>query len=104
MIAQARPNPVFSDDYAVIRRALLQARTAAGVSQRTLASRLRRSASHVQRIECGQRRLDALELYFFAQALGVDPGALFGKIVEGLDRRDARPDGGAVDHESLRNA
>jgi transcriptional regulator with XRE-family HTH domain len=91
MTTPPRPNPVFSDDYAEIRRALLQARTAAGLSQRTVASRLGRSASHVQRIECGQRRLDTLELYFFAQVLGVEPSALFGEIVEGLDRRKAAP-------------
>jgi hypothetical protein len=37
-------------------------------------------------IERGQRRVDSLEFYRMAKCLGLEPRALFGCIVEGLDR------------------
>ena len=38
--AQRRPNPVFSDEYGVVRDVLIGARREAGLSQRALAARL----------------------------------------------------------------
>jgi transcriptional regulator with XRE-family HTH domain len=84
MTTTPRPNPVFGEDYAVIRKALLEARLAAGVTQRDLASRLGASASHIALIETGQRRVDTLDFYLIARALRVDPTGLFQGVVAGL--------------------
>jgi transcriptional regulator with XRE-family HTH domain len=83
-----RPNPVFSEDYAVIRNALLEARQRAGMTQRDLASRLGKTASHIALIETGQRRVDTLEFYLIARALGIDPSGLFQTIVADLAALD----------------
>lgn len=84
-----RPNPVFSDEYAAIRNAIVQARRGAGVSQRQLAARLGKSQSHVVMIERGQRRIDALELMKMASALSPEPLRLLNQIwaaVKDLER------------------
>lgn len=80
-----RPNPVFSDEYGVVREVLIQARREAGVSQRVLAARLGKSASHVAMIERGQRRVDLLEFCRIATSLGVSPDALVAQIAAQLD-------------------
>ncbi|CAN7575369.1 helix-turn-helix transcriptional regulator [Phenylobacterium sp. LjRoot219] len=80
-----RPNPVFSDEYRALVAVLATARKRAGVTQRGLADRLGKASSHVQRIEGGQRRVDALELYQIAKLLQVDPGELFEQIAAKLD-------------------
>jgi len=81
-----RPNPVFSDSYAVIRQVLIGARHDAKLSQAEVAGRLGRSKSHIARIECGERRIDALELYRMAKVLGLEPARMFEQIAERLDR------------------
>ena len=85
MASARRPNPVFSDEYAAVRQVLVSARIRAGVSQRGLAARLGRAQSHVCRIELGERRVDVLEFYLIAKALGVNPTGLFSDIARGLD-------------------
>jgi transcriptional regulator with XRE-family HTH domain len=85
-LASRRPNPVFSDEYRVLRETLVQARRTAGCSQAELALRLGKAKSHVAMIERGQRRVDSLELYLMARCLGLEPRALFGRIADGLDR------------------
>jgi transcriptional regulator with XRE-family HTH domain len=80
-----RPNPVFSDEYRVLLDVVRQARRRSGLSQRELSTRLGKAQSHVCMIERGQRRIDSLELYFMAKAVGVDPGVLFGQIARRLD-------------------
>jgi len=75
-----RPNPVFSDEYEVVREVLISARHAAGLSQRALAARLGKTGSHVAMIERGQRRVDLLEFCRIAESLGVSPDALVGRI------------------------
>lgn len=72
-----QPNPVFSDAYGRLRQVLRDARQAAGISQRTLARRIGKSASHVSMIERGQRRIDVLEFHTIAACLGADPVQLF---------------------------
>jgi ribosome-binding protein aMBF1 (putative translation factor) len=80
-----RPNPVFGDDYEVLRRVLIQARRRSGLSQRQLAAAIGRAQSHIHLIERGQRRVDALELYYLANALGFSPLALFAELVLHLE-------------------
>lgn len=80
-----RANPVFSDDYRVIRQALVDARRAAGLSQAALAARIGKAKSHVALIERGQRRVDTLELYVMAEAFGIEPERLFATIAQRLN-------------------
>lgn len=80
-----RPNPVFSDEYGVVRDVLVQARRDAGLSQRALAARLGKSGSHVAMIERGQRRVDLLEFCRIAASLGISPDALVARIAAQLD-------------------
>ena len=80
-----RPNPVFSDEYGVIREALIRARSSAGISQRELAKRLGKTPSHVARVEAGQRRLDTLELWKIAKCLCTDASELFDLMVLELE-------------------
>jgi ribosome-binding protein aMBF1 (putative translation factor) len=89
MASARRPNPVFSDEYAAVRQVLVTARMGAGVSQRGLAARLGKAQSHVCRIEQGERRVDLLEFYLIAKALGVNPTGLFSDIVRSLDAAPA---------------
>jgi transcriptional regulator with XRE-family HTH domain len=79
-----RPNPVFSDEYSVVREVLIEARRSAGMSQRALAARLGKTGSHVAMIECGQRRVDLLEFCRIAESLGISPDALVQRIAEQL--------------------
>lgn len=83
-----RPNPVFSDEYRALAEVVIQARQEAGLSQRELAARLGKAASHVSMIERGQRRIDSLELLLIAEACGVSPAALFQRISDQV--REAR--------------
>jgi ribosome-binding protein aMBF1 (putative translation factor) len=79
-----RPNPVFSDEYEVVRAVLIGARREAGLSQRALAARLGKTGSHVAMIERGQRRVDLLEFCRIADSLGVSADALVNRIAERL--------------------
>jgi len=80
-----RPNPVFTDEYAAIRKLVVDARRTAGVSQRELAARIGKCASHIAMVERGQRRMDTLELFIIAKALGRDPSDLFAELVQRLE-------------------
>lgn len=77
---ERRPNPVFSDEYGVVRQVLIRARQDAGLSQRALAARLDKTASHVAMIERGQRRVDLLEFCRIADSLGIAADALVQRI------------------------
>jgi transcriptional regulator with XRE-family HTH domain len=80
---------VFSDEYQLLRDALLEARLGAGMTQRELAERLGKTPSHIARIECGQRRVDTLEFYRIARSIGVEPVKLFEAVARKLERREA---------------
>ncbi len=80
-----RPNPVFSDEYGVVRDVLIGARHEAGLSQRALAARLGKTGSHVAMIERGQRRVDLLEFCRIAESLGLSPDSLVSRITTQLD-------------------
>lgn len=69
--------------------ALIQARKDAGLSQATLAERLRCHQSFVARIESGQRRIDVPELVILCRALEASPLDVL-KIVMDNTSSDAR--------------
>ena len=53
---------VFTPRYDRLRKLLVQARTAAGLTQANLAEQLNRPQSFVSKYERGERRLDVVEL------------------------------------------
>lgn len=78
---------VVSPGYRSAIDAIQAARLAQGVTQRGLAQRLGKPPSFVNKIENLERRLDILEFIAIAQALGMEPGALLGKVMEALPEK-----------------
>lgn len=62
---------------------LAAARQAAGLSQRELAARLKRSPSYVSKFEAGERRLSVLEFIELCEVLGADVGQLVERVRRG---------------------
>jgi len=58
------------------------ARQAAGISQRALAAKLKRSESYISKFEAGERRLEVCELLDLCAAIGADPLALLGRVLQ----------------------
>lgn len=52
---------------------LIDSRLKAGLTQATLATKLRRYQSFVATVESGQRRIDVVEFLDFSDAIGFDP-------------------------------
>lgn len=71
-------------DYQLLLAVLKTARKRVGMSQVELASRLGNTQTFVSKCERGERRIDAVELVEFAEALGVQP---LGLLSEYLERR-----------------
>jgi len=66
-----RPS-LFGEQYRRLRRILVGARRAAGLTQAAVAERLGRPQSFVSKYESGERRLDVADLLLVAQALGIN--------------------------------
>ena len=64
---------VFSENYDRFRRLLVSARKTAGLTQVEVAVRLARPQSYVSKYERGERRLDVIEFFEVATAIGIDP-------------------------------
>jgi transcriptional regulator with XRE-family HTH domain len=60
--------------------AIVEARKAAGLSQRTLAARLKRSPSYVSKFEAGERRLEVCEFVDLCAAVGADPAEIVRRL------------------------
>jgi transcriptional regulator with XRE-family HTH domain len=73
---------VLEDAYSAFVCALVEERRRAGVTQVELADRLGKRQQYVSNIERCGRRLDVLEFYKYARALGVDPAELFGRLAK----------------------
>jgi transcriptional regulator with XRE-family HTH domain len=56
------------------------ARKAAGLTQRQLAAKLKRSNSFVWKLEAGERQVNVLEFIEIARVLNVKPSALMAEI------------------------
>ncbi len=63
---------------------LRRARKDAGLSQAELAKRLRRPQTFVSKYELGERRLDVVEFALAAIEIGVDPLALYKRLIKQL--------------------
>jgi transcriptional regulator with XRE-family HTH domain len=66
-------------------------RAAAELSQRELAARLKVPHSWIAKVESGERRIDFVELYWYAVACGAEPRVTLGKL---LEQFAARPETG----------
>ena len=62
---------------------IVDARQAAGLSQRALATKLKRSGSFVWKMESQEHRVDVLEFVDIARAVGVEPLELLRRVLEG---------------------
>jgi len=60
--------------------AIVAARDAAGLTQRQLAAKLKRSDSFVWKLEAGERQLNVLEFIEIAKVLGVKASTLMTEI------------------------
>jgi transcriptional regulator with XRE-family HTH domain len=80
------PKSVFSGEHSHVVRALVEARRKAGLTQAEVARRIGKDQTFISLIERSQRRVDVLEFYALARAMGVDPVELYGRVVDGLPR------------------
>jgi transcriptional regulator with XRE-family HTH domain len=71
---------VFTREYKEFRRMLVEARAAAGLSQRDLAKQLGRPHSFVANYELGERRLDVIEFIEIARALKKRPVSIISEL------------------------
>jgi transcriptional regulator with XRE-family HTH domain len=83
------PKSVFTGAHLVLVQILVEARKRAGLTQTQLAQRLGKDQSFISLIERSQRRVDTLEFYALARALGADPVSLFAEVVRRLPARIA---------------
>ena len=67
------PRSLHSPRHQALRLFLIEKRKAAGLTQADLAERLNIHRSYVADIERGQRRIDVVELFALAEAIGFDP-------------------------------
>lgn len=76
------PRSVFTDAYAALTEALIEARQVRSLTQDELADLLGRHQSYVSKVERGERRIDLVEFVELAHALGIAPTALFAAVLE----------------------
>jgi transcriptional regulator with XRE-family HTH domain len=75
---------VFSDAYTVALAQLVALRKEKGVSQVELARRIGKHQQFVSLVERRERRLDVVEYLVIVRALGGDPIALLGVLLENM--------------------
>lgn len=74
---------IYSDAQNYVAQALAVTRHDAGLKQADLAKAIGKHQFYIFDIERDQRRVDILELYVIARALGAEPVELFASITEG---------------------
>lgn len=75
---------VTSPSYRAALAVLVEARSAAGMTQRELAERLGKPRSFVSKVEDRVRRVDMVEVVAWARAAGVDPACLITRIADAV--------------------
>lgn len=78
------PQSVFTDAYSSVVSHLIELRQAKGVHQTELARRLGKSQQFVSKVENKLRRLDVVEFYAWARALGANPTEAIRQIYDEL--------------------
>jgi len=71
---------IFTDKYERFRQLMVEARTAAGITQSQLAKKLNQPQSYVSKYERGERRLDLIEFIEVAAAIGMDVHKVLRKL------------------------
>jgi transcriptional regulator with XRE-family HTH domain len=77
------PKSIFSVGQGKLQQLLREVRTEAGMTQTELSACLRKPQSFVSKYECGERRLDVIELRAVCLALGL-PFVKFAQRLENL--------------------
>lgn len=80
------PKTIFGGDHQHVVTVLTEARKRSGKTQAELASLINRDQTFISLIERRQRRVDVVEFIKIAKALGNDPTALLGAVVERMAR------------------
>ena len=78
------PKTVFSGAHEHLVELLVRARRKAGLTQTQLAELIGKDQKFISLIERGQRRVDVLEFYALATAMGLEPVRLYGELVRKL--------------------
>lgn len=73
---------VYSPESSQLASFLSEARRQAGVLQSEVAEAMGTDQTIISNIERGQRRIDVVEFFRFANAIGADPVALFRSAIE----------------------
>ena len=80
---------VYSDEYTIFLRLVLEERKAAGLTQKQLADRLGKPQSFVSKYERGERRLDIAEFLAVMRAMNADPHGIINAMQGEEDRETA---------------
>lgn len=78
------PKSVFTGAHKHLVDILIATRRRAGLTQADLAVRIGKDQKFISLIERSQRRVDVIEFYAIAKALGVDPVKLYATMVKRL--------------------
>jgi len=71
--ARGLTKSLHSPEHQALCQLLLAVRRKSGLTQQTVAKRLKRPQSFVAKVEGGERRLDVIEFIDFARAIDADP-------------------------------
>jgi transcriptional regulator with XRE-family HTH domain len=74
------PKTVFTGAHQHIVDVLVEARRKSGLTQAQLAAKVGKDQTFISLIERSQRRVDVLEFFALAKAMGVDPQTLFAEV------------------------
>ena len=80
------PKSVFTGAHRHLVDALVEARRKSGLTQAQLAAKVGKDQTYVSIIERSQRRVDVLEFYALATAMGADPVKLFADVARRLPK------------------
>lgn len=78
------PKSAFTEEYAMMLRLIVETRRERGMTQVQLAYELGKPQPWVSKVERGVRRIDVIEFYAIASAIGVDPTRLFDGLAKQL--------------------
>ncbi|WP_342619778.1 helix-turn-helix transcriptional regulator [Rhodoferax sp. GW822-FHT02A01] len=71
---------LYSHRYALLRDELIRLRTEAGLTQRMLCDKIKKSQSFVSKVENGERYLDIIDFIDWTKAIKADPAVLIQRI------------------------
>lgn len=74
------PKTVFTGAHQHIVDVLVEARRQSGLTQAQLAAKVGKDQTFISLIERSQRRVDVLEFFALARAMGMDPQTLFAEV------------------------